>query len=141
MKNKSTFMLFALLAMVFSLSGCAPSPRVSNFYMARDDQGANKTATFAPTDAFYLFFDVDQIPKGTPFEARWYALNISGKDPNTPFKVMDQNFIGGSTFLWLSVSTRLYFHLTNTTDWPVGQYRVDVYMSGNKVGEVSFSVS
>jgi len=133
MKTKSILILFALLAIVFSLGACSTKPKISNFYMAKDDQGTNKTTTFAPTDALVLFFDVNDVRNGTPFEARWYVLNIPNQDPNTPFKIMDQNYSIGST--------TLRFHLANTGNWPTGQYRVDVYMSGNKVGEVLFSVS
>ncbi len=133
MKTKNKRSLFALLVIVLFLSACTLTPKVSNFHMAKDDQNANQTTVFAPTDAFYLFFDVSGISKATPFDARWYALNIAGKDPNIPFKIMNQIYDG--------VSSKLRFQLTNTTDWPVGQYRVDVYMSGNKVGEVLFSVS
>ena len=133
MKIKHIFILSVLLALVISLAACSSAPKVSNFYMATDDLGANKTTIFMPTDAFILFFDVSGIPNGTPFEARWYVLNAPGKDPNTPFQIMDQNYSSGST--------TLRFHLTNTGDWPVAQYRVDVYMSGNKVGDVLFSVS
>ena len=133
MKTKNIFILFALFAIIFSLAACSSGPKISNFYMAKDDQGTNKTTTFAPTDALILFFDVNGVRNGTPFEARWYVLNAAGKDPNTPFKIMDQNYNSGST--------TLRFHLTNTGNWPVGQYRVDVYMSGNKVGEVLFNVA
>ena len=133
MKAKNIFILFVVFAIVFSLAACAPTPKVSNFYMAKDEQGANKTSTFAPTDAFNLFFDVNSISNGTTFEARWYVLNMANRDPNTPFQIMDQNYSTGST--------TLYFHLTNTSNWPVAQYRVDVYMSGNQVGQVQFSVS
>jgi hypothetical protein len=152
MKTKNIFILFALLAIVFSLAACSSGPKISNFYMAKDDQGTNKTTTFAPTDALILFFDVNGVRNGTPFEARWYVLNAAGKDPNTPFKIMDQNYSSSSTLvisvvcLFDSIVSRpcfdaLRFHLTNTGNWPVGQYRVDVYMSGNKVGEVLFSVA
>ncbi|HUI90246.1 MAG TPA: hypothetical protein VLX61_16120 [Anaerolineales bacterium] len=133
MKSRNAFILWAVAAIVFSLAGCAPTPKVSNFYMATDEQGTNKTSSFAPTNAFNLFFDVSGIPNGTTFEARWYVLNIPNRDPNAPFQVMDQNYNSGTT--------TLRFHLTNTSNWPVAQYRVDVYMSANKVGEVQFSVS
>ena len=133
MKAKSIFILFALLAIVFSLGACSTGSKISNFYMAKDDQGTNKTTTFAPTDALILFFDVNGVRNGTPFEARWYVLNAAGKDPNTPFKIMDQNYSSGPT--------TFRFHLANTGNWPIGQYRVDVYMSGNKVGEVLFTVA
>jgi hypothetical protein len=132
-KTKNIFILFVLFAIVFSLAACNTQPKISNFYMAKDDQGTNKTTTFAPTDALILFFDVNDIRNGTPFEARWYVLNVPNQDPNTPFKIMDQNYSSGST--------TLRFHLVNSGNWPIAQYRVDVYMSGNKVGEVLFNVA
>ena len=92
MKTKNIFILFALFAIVFSLAACSTKPKISNFYMAKDDQGTNKTTTFAPTDALILFFDVNGVRNGTPFEARWYVLNVANRDPNTPFKIMDQNY-------------------------------------------------
>ena len=133
MKTKNFFILFALLAIVFSLAACSSGPKVSNFYMATDEQGANQTTTYAPTDAFNLFFDVSGISNGTPIEARWYVSNVASQNPNMPFQIMDQNYSTGHT--------KVFFHLTNTGDWPVAQYRVDVYVSGNKVGEAQFNVS
>jgi len=133
MKTHRFFILLTLLAVLFSLAACAPSPKVSNFYMAKDNQGANPTTTFAPTDAFNLFFDVNGVQAGTAFETRWYVFNVPGHDSNTPFKTVDETYTSGSS--------TLLFHLTNTANWPIGQYRVDVYMSGNKVGAVPFSVA
>ena len=89
MKTKNIFILFALLAIVFSLAACTPTPKVSNFYMATDNQGANKTTTYTPTSEFYAFFDVKNIQAGTNFKSKWYALNIAGiiqyAVPNTGF--------------------------------------------------------
>ena len=133
MKTRIVFALFAVFAILFSLGACTSSPKVSNFYMATDEQGLNKTSSFAPANAFNLFFDVSGIPNGTTFEARWYVLNMANRDPNTPFQIKDLT----NDF----TQTRIYFHLTNTGNWPVAQYRVDVYMSGNLVGQVQFSVS
>ncbi len=133
MKTRNIFFLIVVLAIVFSLTACVSNPKVSNFYMTTDEQGSNKTTAFAPTDAFNLFFDVSGISNGITFEARWYVLNVANQSPNTPFKIMDQNYSAGST--------ALRFHLSNTGNWPVGQYRVDVYMSGSQVGQVQFSVS
>ena len=133
MKNKNLFVLFSLIAILFSLAACTPAPKVSNFYMSKDNQGASKIATFAPTDAFNLLFDVNGVPAGTVFETRWYVFNVPGHDPNLPFKTVDETYTSGSS--------TLLFHLTNTANWPIGQYRVDVYMSDTKVGEVPFGVS
>ena len=84
-------------------------------------------------DAFNLFFDLSNVPSGTTFETRWYVLNSSSQDPTKPFQDLSQNYDG--------TSTTLRFHLTNTGNWPVSQYRVDVYESGSQIGQVQFRVS
>jgi hypothetical protein len=107
-------------------------PGVSNIYMAKDADGDVQTSVFSPTDDFYVLFDVNAVDEGTYFEARWFALDIEGEDPNTAFTTIDYNLEEGVG--------SVYFQLFNDTEWPVGTYRVDVYMEGTKVGEQQFSV-
>jgi hypothetical protein len=133
MKTNKMFVWVMLFAILFSLTACTQTPKVSNFFLATDEQGLNKTTLFLQTDAFNLFFDVSNVPSGTLFETKWYILNVSSQDPNTPFQTMDQKYDGSSS--------ALHFHLTNSGNWPVAQYRVDIFMSGNQVGELQFNVS
>jgi len=135
MKRKNALpVLFAVLALAFSALACnfGGEPGVSNIHMTTDDSGETSTTTYSPTDDFYVFFDVSFVDTGTPFQGRWYALNIEGEDPSTPFSTIDYNLEEG-------VST-VYFQLYSDVDWPAGDYRVDIYMSGAKVGEQQFSV-
>ncbi len=37
------------------------TPTVSNFYIASDEGGQNKTTVFAPDQDFYIFFKVENI--------------------------------------------------------------------------------
>ncbi len=136
MKSKNILAIFVLLTVASLLVSCSPpTPQAANFYMTLDSQGANRTATYAPTDPFYVFFDVAHIQVGTNFEARWYALNVAGIDASKPFQTEDLAYSAGNT--------TLFFHLANKNNnpWPVGQYRVDIYMAGNQVGQVSFNVA
>jgi hypothetical protein len=110
----------------------APTPGASNFYMATDKDGNNRTSVFSPNDDFYVFFDVAGIEVGTPFQSRWYALDVEGEDPNTPFQTID--------YTYEADVANIYFQLTNSNGWPVGNYKVEVYMNNAKVGEQQFSV-
>ncbi len=132
--KKSFPVLLALLALVFSILACnfGAQPGVSNVRMATDDTGDTATTEYAPSDAFYVFFDVSQIDPGTKFESRWYVLNYEGEDPNTPFKTIEYSYEEGNRMI--------YFQLTSSTDWPVSAYRVEIYMNAEKVGEASFDV-
>jgi hypothetical protein len=136
MKNKNLFsILSAIVVMLIASLACsslAPTPGAASFYMATDSEGVNRTTTFSPTDDFYVFFEVTGIEIGTPFQSRWYALNIEGEDPNTPFQTID--------YLYEADITSIYFQLTNDSGWPPGNYKVEIYMSDVKVGEQQFSV-
>ena len=137
MKNKNlSAILVAVIVLVSASLACnalaAPTPGASNFYMATDKEGNNRTNVFSPGDDFYVFFDVAGIEIGTNFQSRWYALDMEGEDPGTPFQTID--------YAYEADISSIYFQLTNSEDWPAGNYRVEVYMNGTKIGEQQFSV-
>lgn len=134
MKTRSLQILIAAAVLIAASLACgAPAaPGISNIYMATDEQGTNKTTVFSTTNDFFVFFDVKNVAVGTPFQSQWFALNVEGEDPSTPFHTIDYNLEDNVT--------TVYFQLTNSDGWPVGNYRVDIYMNGSKVGEQTFSV-
>ena len=134
MKYKKLSMLLAVVVLIASVLACgttAPAG-VSNIYMANDADGNNKTTTFAPTDVIYVFFDVNQIDSGAKFQVKWYALNVDGQDPATPFVVTDYTYTGESTVFAQVEST--------TGGFPAAQYKVEIYLEGAKVGEQQFTI-
>jgi hypothetical protein len=135
MKRKNALpVLFAVFALVVSTLACSlgGEPGVSNIRMTTDNTGETATTVYSPSDDFFVYFDVNGMDTGTPFEGRWYAVNIEGEDPNTPFSTIDYNLEEGVNIV--------YFQLFSDTEWPVGTYRVEIYMSGAKVGETQFNV-
>ena len=126
--------LFAVLVLVISMLACnfGGEPGVSNLRMTTDESGETTVSSYSPTDDFYVFFDVTSVEVGTYFEARWFALDIEGEDPSTPFTTIEYNLEEGAD--------SVYFQLFNDSDWPAGTYRAEVYMDGAKVGEQQFSV-
>lgn len=137
--KKNWFILMAVLGLVLSTLACsslntASAPAgVSNIYMANDENGENKTTTFAPTDTIYVFFDVNEVDEGALFEIKWYALDVEGQDPSTPFTTSDYTYAGEST-IYAQVES------TDAAGFPAAQYKVEIYMNGTKVGEQQFSV-
>jgi len=136
MKNKRLYpILCAVVALFIASLACnalAGTPGASNFHMASDEAGTNRTTVFSPTDDFFVFFDVSGADEGTNFQSRWYALDIEGEDPNVPFQTIDYPYESGIS--------NIYFQLTNDEGWPAGNYRVEIYMNDVKVGEQAFSV-
>jgi hypothetical protein len=136
MRNKKLYpVLCAGLALVIVSLACSSlnaTPGASNFYMATDAEGTNRTNTFSPEDDFFVHFDVNAVEVGTTLQSQWYALDIEGIDPGTPVQTIDYAYEEGVG--------NVYFQLTNDSLWPSGNYRVDIYMNGAKVGEQAFSV-
>ncbi len=135
MKKLQIAILLALLALIASTLACGSSAPagVSNPVLSTDKAGANTTTTFAPTDTVYLSFDINQVAKGTSFDIKWYALNVTGQDPNTPFLTSNVVYDG-------SGANKVYANTNSTTGFPVGQYKVEIYMSGTKVAEQQFNI-
>ena len=93
MRTKNLYRVLGAIVVVLLVSlACgvgSTTPGASNFYMATDEAGTNRTNVFSPSDDFYVFFDVSGVETGTSFQSRWYALNVEGEDPNTPFQTID----------------------------------------------------
>ena len=139
MKTNRLFVLFVVAALLMSTLACSVTslvggnPTASNFYMATENTGSSSTTTYSANQDFYVFFSVSDIPSGTQFEAKWYALDSQGgQNASVPFQTTDYTYQSGVS--------QVYFQLTNSGGWPTGHYKVEVYMNGAKVGEQDFSV-
>jgi hypothetical protein len=132
--NKKFSILFAALALLVASLACgttAPAG-VSNIQMSTDQEAANITTTFAPTDEIYVTFDVNEVEAGAGLEIRWYALDVEGQDPETPFTTSEYTY---------NEEDSIYANIYSTEGgFPSGQYKVEIYLNGAKVGEQQFSV-
>jgi len=71
---------------------------------------------------------------GTAVEATWTAVNAADTEPNLEFQqqtldITEESFSG-----------TIYFQLSNDEGWPVGQYKVDLYLNGALSQTAEFSV-
>ncbi len=121
------FVLFVNLACGFSAS----TANIKEVKMARDTDGAQPTTTFAPTDTtFYLNVNLANAPDDTKVKAVWTAVQVDGADQNTQ---IDQSEL-------TSGSGTLNFKLTNKGSWPVGKYKVDLYLNDKLDRTIDFQV-
>jgi hypothetical protein len=141
MKKKSRVLL-ALLALLIASLACnlatgsaEESTSLENLRMAFDEDGNNPTAVFAPSDIFYVVGELNNAPAGTVVDAKWLASQIEGYEPDE--LIYEQTI---NDFTEESFSGTIYFQLSNDSGWPTGQYKVDLYLNGNYVQSVSFSV-
>jgi len=139
--NKKCSVLLALLTLVIATLACsfvtggAEGVSLDNLRMAFDEDGNNPTTVFAPSDIFYVVGDLNNAPAGTVVDAKWLAVQIEGYEPDE--LIYEQSI---SDFTEESFTGTIYFQLSNDSGWPVGEYKVDLYLDGNFVGSVPFSV-
>jgi hypothetical protein len=139
--NKKTHVLLVLLALLLSTLACSlvtGSPKevgLENIRMAFDADGNSPTTVYSSSDVFYAVGDLENAPAGTMLEAKWLADQIEGYDSGELIyeqainDFTEENFTG-----------TIYFQLSNDSGWPEGEYKVEVYMDGNLIQSVPFSV-
>ena len=111
----AAFLLLALTACSFSAS----TANISEAKMARDTHGKQPTKTFSPNEPFYCIVELSNAPDDTEVRAVWTAVKAEGADPNT--NIDEAKATSGSG--------QLQFNLSNKGPWPIGDYKVDLYLN------------
>jgi hypothetical protein len=128
------FLLLAVVLLLASLA-CnfsASTANITNAHMATDESDSQQTTIYAPdTQTFYCFYDLNNAPDDTVVRGAWTLVSAEGFDPNSE---IDSAEITGS-------DDSYYFSLDRAADqWPVGQYKIDLFINGNLVETVEFQV-
>ncbi|MBI5956643.1 MAG: hypothetical protein HY871_06540 [Chloroflexi bacterium] len=125
--------------------GCPPLPSpvlkpsgiVSDVTMAEDTKGAEKepvnpTTAFKPNSVFHAVVRIQNAPANTKVKSAWYATDVGDAAPcNTSID---------SNELTADGSRNIDFSLTPSTKWPVGTYRVEIFVNGALDRVVNFGV-
>ena len=133
MFRKRIMFLLVLSTLVLSSLACefsASTASITEAVMARDAEGTEPTTVFAPEDTFFCLVTLGNAPDDTSVRAVWTAVEVEGNDPNT---VIDESAIE-------SGSGTLEFNLTNSNPWPVGSYKVDLYLNDELDQTIEFEV-
>jgi hypothetical protein len=97
----------------------ASTANISDAKMARDPEGNDPTKVFSPDETFYCIADLSNAPDDTKVKAVWTAVNVEGVKPDT--KIKETSATGGSG--------QLQFSLANDGSWPVGEYKVELFLN------------
>jgi hypothetical protein len=121
-----TVLIVANLACGFSAS----TAKIKSAVMARDSEAADPTTTFAQDDDFYCVVELANAPDDTKIKAVWTAVEAENTDPN--FYIDEAEITQGSG--------TLNFSLTNNNLWPLGKYKVDLYLNDKLTQTLEFQV-
>lgn len=129
-QRKLLFVVVLLAALMLACDFSFSTANIPEAYMAADSDGQQATTAFGQEATFYAIVSLSNAPDDTAVEARWYAVNAEGVDPEY---FLDQ----AST---TSGDAVLTFHLANDMLWPLGEYRVDLYLNGELETSLNFTV-
>lgn len=134
MKPTKILTFFIVLLLVFVSASCSGSISTANIKDAYTIHQVNgqpeRTTVFSQEEVFYLVVELANAPDDTVTSAKWYAMKADGVEPNTVIEEVD--FTGGDT--------EITFDLSNDQLWPIGQYKVEVFLNGKSNTTVEFSV-
>lgn len=152
MKRNIFVVLVAVLALVFASLACNAvtgggsddnggndndgfsftTANIRDAHMARDVDDTVRTNVFSPDDpSFYCFFSLKNAPDSTVVRGTWTLVQAEGYESNS---FIDEGEI-------TSGDAELYFTLDRGESlWPVGQYKLDIYIDNNLVQTLNFEV-
>jgi hypothetical protein len=140
MKDKITIFLILLTLLIGTLAcnlvtGGPPEIGLKNLRTAFDEDGKSLTTVFSSSDVFYVVGDLNNAPAGTVVDAKWLAVQIEGYEQGE--LIYEQTI---SDFTEESFTGTIFFQLSNDSGWSVGDYKADIYLDGNFVQSIPFSV-
>jgi hypothetical protein len=129
---KFSLLFLSLLVLAgLACSGSFSTANISDAYLSKDDAGEQATTAFAPSDrVFYVQVELSNAPDETELKAIWTAVAVEGEEPN--FLLDETALTGGDGYYT--------FNLSNTSDWPAGQYKVDLYLNEELDRTLTFTV-
>lgn len=131
MKNKWKIIL-AIGMLVLATLACEFSASTANIkeaYLATDESGSTKTTEYTQDQPFIFIVTQANAPDDTKVKAVWYSVDEAGKA--TQF--VEKEMVTGES--------PIIFTATNNGLWPVGKYKVELYLNGKLDRTVEFSVT
>jgi hypothetical protein len=124
------FIVLALVSLACGFS--ASTANITNAHMSVDESDSQSTTVYAPdASSFYCYFDLNNAPDDTVVKGVWTLVSAEGYDPNQ--EIDSAEITGGDN--------NYYFSLGGGTDlWPIGQYKIDLYLNDELVQTVNFEV-
>jgi hypothetical protein len=134
MKKSTLLILAAILALALAALACSGSVSTASITSAKmflDAEGAQETTTYAQDQPFFCIVELANAPEDTTLKAVWTAVDADGVDPN--LLIDEAELTAGD-------NTEFTFDLTNDQLWPVGSYKVDLYLNDKLDRTLEFSV-
>ena len=129
-KYKLAIVLVALALAILACGGSFSTANIASAKLTTDENGAQETTVFSQDQIFYCIVELANAPDDTVVKAVWTAVSVQDTDPNLLIDEAELTSGDGT----------LTFNLTNDALWPVGTYKVDLYLNGELERTLEFEV-
>ncbi len=130
--------LSLLLFLALTIAACELSVSTANIKSATlakdyvEGKAVNSTTVFAPEDGvFHLVVEVANAPDDTTVKAAWHLVEAEGYEPS---------LIDEATMTLESGQDVVDFTLSAGQLWPVGKYKVELYLNDKLDRTLEFQV-
>jgi ABC-type Fe3+-citrate transport system substrate-binding protein len=131
-KNKVQIILMITVLAIVSLA-CSFSTTTANIkdaYLTTDEAGTQKTTVYSQDAVFYCIVQLANAPADTNLKAVWTAVDAKDTEPN--FKIDDVSVTTGDA--------PVTFSLPNNSLWPIGKYKVELFINDKLAQTLEFEV-
>jgi hypothetical protein len=121
-KNRFSILLVMVMLAIATLAcgGSISTANIKSATLSPHESGSPETTVFKQDDlTVYCLVQLANAPDDTVVKAAWIAVDVEGTDPNT---LIDETAL-------TSGDAELTFDLTNNQLWPVGRYKVELYLN------------
>jgi len=132
-KSNRRSLMLALSVVILAALACGGSFSTANIksaWLSADSSGSPETSQFSQDQTFYCIVELANAPDDTTIKAVWTAVSAEGTDPN--LHLDDSELASGDG--------TVTFNLTNNQLWPVGSYKVELYLNGELDRTLAFDV-
>lgn len=123
MYRRRWLMLVIVVGMTFLILACGGTISTANIRSATlsaNASGSPAKTVFRQDDfTIYCIVELANAPADTVVKSVWIAADVEGVDPNTLIDAVSLT----------SGDAKLTFDLTNNQLWPVGRYKVELYIN------------
>src|SRR5690349_7830245 len=121
----------AIGMLMFASLACEASASTANITSATltmDPAGGAATTVFTPDQTFYYVVELANAPDDTKVKAVWYTLDEAG----AASPMAEKEVVGSGS--------PITFNASNAGPWPVGNYKVELYLNDKLERTAEFSV-
>jgi outer membrane usher protein FimD/PapC len=131
MAKRNWMVLLGLAVLVLASVACefnATTANIKDAYLVTDEASGQKTTSYTQDQPFVLVVEQANAPDDTKVKAVWYSLDAAG----AATQFVEKEMVTGGT--------PVTFSATNNGPWPVGNYKVELYLNDKLNKTVEFSV-